>query len=185
MKPLLTLLLLMAVSLGGGPFDHTVNAFGNFKKPIDQIDTWDRVRAAIDHAKTDAIVAENGKNLVMTQGLCTVLAYQKAKSKGYAKQYRTAALWGNGFDIIDKGLTGGVISSQLEQVPFVGEYLSLLVPQFSNTEIIHSIPGYPQPHYSMSEEQYYWFQAIELALFWLELDGIKVAGDRVYAEVLI
>ena len=177
------LLIIGAMTFAGGPFDHTVNAFQYFKKPLAQIDNWDRLYATIDHAKTDAIIAENGTNLLLTQGLCSIIGYEKAKSKGYGKQYKMAALYGNGFDILDKALTGGVIESQLEQIPVIGEYLTFLVPNFTNSEIIHALPGYPQPQYSMTEHQYYFFQWVELLLFCAEIDMVKVRGNAVLVEV--
>lgn len=178
------ILLMLTICYAGGPFDHTVQAFGNFKKPMEDITFWDRSRGMLDHAKTDALIAENGKNLVFTQGFCTIVAYEKAKSVGYGPQFKGSMLYANMFDIVDKLITGRAISYQLEQVPYIGEYLSMLVPAFSNHSIIHSINGYPKPSYTMTEEQYYWFQSLELALFIFELDSLKVKDNLLYAEIV-
>jgi hypothetical protein len=182
-KLLLTFLLLVIYSFAGGPFDHAVDAFQYFNKPLNEITIYDRFQAMISHAKIDAIVAENGKNLTVTQAGLTWLALQKAKSVGRDEQFKMAYFHGNFMDMIDKGLTGGVIRSQLEQVPFVGELLAFMVPSLIDDEIIHAIPGYPKPQYQMTEHQYYVFQGIEFLAFWFQLDQVKVRGSKAFVEI--
>ena len=181
---LLVFLAIFSFSIfAGGPFDHAVDAFQYFNKEEDEITVYDRAQAIVSHAKIDAIVAENGTNLTLTQGFLTWAAYQKAKEVGRAKQFRMAYGYGNFFDMIDKGLTGGVIRSQLMQIPIIGEPLSFMVPSLIDNEIIHMIPGYPQPQYQMTEHQYYVFQIVEFGLFWFQLDSIKVRANLAYMEL--
>lgn len=175
--------LALSVALAGGPFDHAVNSFQALNKPTPNITWADHGVAIIKHVETDAAVAENGTNLIYTQGFLTWMALQKAKQVGRAAQWRLAYFEGNLIDLVDKGLTGGAIRYQLEQIPVVGELASYMVPSLLNHELIHSIPGYPHPGYSMTEGQYFWFQVAEFGLLWFQLDGIKVHGNRAFVEV--
>lgn len=184
MKKLL-LILLLSISFCGSPWEHTIWSFQDLRKPTKDIDFIDHVNATIKHGFVDGAVAENGTNLIFYNAGFTLLSYYKAKSIGMEKQYRMAATDGNLFDIADKTLTGGAIQYQIQQIPIIGDSLSLMVPHIMSHELIHSIPGYPKPSYSMTEGQYFWFQVTELGLFWLECDFIKSEQNKIYAEIKI
>jgi len=178
-----SLVMTCGVAMAGGPADHAFFAFQYLNKPLDKITFIDQANAVFSHAWVDGVVAENGKNLVFYQSAALFVSYEKAKSIGMGKQYKMALRDGNLFDVIDKALTGGAIEYQLEQIPVVGDTLSLLVPHLVQNELIHTIPGYPEPSYQFTEGQYFWYQVFETSVFCLECDYLKVSNNRIYGEL--
>jgi hypothetical protein len=184
---LLIALMLTGCVFAGDLFDHSFFAFQHLNKPLSKITLVDHTNAVMSHALVDGAVGENGKNLMIYQAAFYFAALAKAESKGMGKQWKMAARDGFAFDFIDKlltaGVAGGVIQSQLGQIPVVGDYLCLMIPHLLNDEIIHNVVGYPRPAYNMSEEQHFYFRCTELAIFWLECDYLHVKNNQIYAEV--
>jgi hypothetical protein len=98
-------------------------------------------------------------------------------------QFKMAYLYGNIFDMLDKGLTGGAIQAQIEQIPVVGEYAGFLVPHFVEHEIVHELRIFPHAAYNMTETEYYIFQVIEFGLFLFQLENIYVIGNKLAVKV--
>ena len=180
-KFLISLILFFypCIVFAGGPFDHSFVAFQCLNKPLKDIVFTDHVLAIISHVMVDASIAENGKNLIFYQGFFSWAATQKAKQAGRALQYKMAYFEGNLVDMIDKGLTGGAIRSQIAQIPFIGEIASYMIPSVLSHDLIHSVSWYPKPSYSMTEGQYLSFQLLEFALFYTQLEAIKIKGNKI------